>query len=414
VRQEQGRQPSPHPARWESSASATVDDLLKLTAASRQVTGLLDATVLAGRAAREFGPVVGTDATAVGIREAPDLLVLRGGWHVRNPSVAHGLEIASGDGVGGKILRSAQTQSVLDYVTAPQVSERLFDSIVRREGIHGLLGVPVKHGGRVIGVLYAVNRSPGEIGDRARTLAEEFAASLGPALGAALHSGRATRLSALAERQRLSRDLHDHLSPLLFGIGAAAQRAGRMLSSEAESLLPQLRSIEAQAAQAASSLRDILRALAPAACEEGLPAIVRMDVGGFSTFTGLAADLTVIGEPYELSAEQESVLLAVVREGLHNVGKHARATSVVVTLHYGRETADVLVQDDGRGLPEDFVIGDVPRDGRHYGLASLSQRLARVGGEITLQGNEDGGMTLCGSVPTGAGEPGRSALATCT
>jgi signal transduction histidine kinase len=387
--------------RDDSSACLAVEDLLKLAGASRQAFGVLDARALAGRAAREFGPIVGTDATAVGLREAADLLVVRAGWRIRSRSVRTGLEVPSGDGVGGKILCSGQPMAVADYGTAPQVSERLVDDIVRREGVHALLGVPLSYRGQVVGVLYAVNRSPGEIGDRAWSLAVEFAASLGPALGAAMHSARAARLSALAERQRLSRDLHDNLSPLLFGIGAAAQQAGRTLAAEGCDLLPHLRSIEEQASRAAASLREILCGLAPSVSEEGLPAILRMDVAGFATFTGLATDFVVIGEPHELSGEQESVLLAVVREGLHNVGKHARASTALVTLHYGMETVDVLVQDDGCGLPEGFTITDVPHDGRHQGLASLSQRLARVGGQVILQGNEDGGMTLCASLPTG-------------
>jgi signal transduction histidine kinase len=180
------------------------------------------------------------------------------------------------------------------------------------------------------------------------------------------------------------------------------RRTSEALPEGAEDLLTDLRSIEARAAQAASSLRDILRALAPATSEEGLPAVLRMDVSSFATYTGLAADLAVIGEPYDLSGEQESVLVAVVREGLHNVAKHAHAGSVVVTLHYGLDTADVLIQDDGCGLPEGFSVTDVPRDGTHYGLASLSQRLARVCGALELRANEDGGMTLHASLPTGA------------
>jgi signal transduction histidine kinase len=88
---------------------------------------------------------------------------------------------------------------------------------------------------------------------------------------------------------------------------------------------------------------------------------------------------------------------------LHNVGRHAHATSVVITLHYGMHSTDVLIQDDGLGLPEDFMVTDVPRDGNHYGLASLSQRLSRVGGELELRSNEDGGMTLHASIFTGTG-----------
>src|SRR5438445_149130 len=138
------------PSRDDSSACVAVADLLKLSAASRRVVGLLDASALAGRAARELGGLVGTDVTALGVREA------------------------------------------------------------------------------------------------------------------AMHARRAARLSALEGRQRISRDLHDNLSPLLFGIGTAVRRTSEALPDGAENLLSDLRCIEARAAQAATSLRDILRALAPA------------------------------------------------------------------------------------------------------------------------------------------------------
>jgi LuxR family transcriptional regulator, regulator of acetate metabolism len=389
------------PSRDDSSACVAVADLLKLSAASRRVVGLLDASALASKAARELGGLVGTDCTALGIRESQNLIVTRGGWRIRNDGVRNGLRIPMGDGVGGRVLGSGRPLSVADYPAEASISERLVESM-RHEGIRGMLGVPITFRGRVIGVLYAANRSAGEVGDRARSLALEFAASLGPALGAAMHARRAARLSALEERQRISRDLHDNLSPLLFGIGTAVRRTSEALPDSSEDLLSELRCIEARAAQAASSLRDILRALAPTNSEEGLPAVIRMDVSSFATYTGLAADLAVIGEPYDLSGEQESVLLAVVREGLHNVAKHAQASSVVVTLHYGLDTADVIIQDDGTGLPEGFAVADVPRDGTHYGLASLTQRLARLGGELDLSRNEDGGMTLHASLPTGA------------
>ncbi len=387
------------PSRDDSSACVAVADLRKLSAATRRVTGLLNASAIAGRATRELGTLVGTDVTALGLREAQDLVVTRAGWHIRDERVRNGLEIPIGDGVGGRVLSSGRPVMVTDYHRETSISVRLVESM-RGEGVRAMLGVPICFRGRLIGVLYAANRSPGEIGDRAQTLAMEFAGALGPALGAAMHARRASRLSALEERQRISRDLHDNLSPLLFGIGTAVRRTSDALPAGGEHLLAELRCIEARVSQAASSLRDILRALAPANSEEGLPAVVRMDVSSFASFTGVAADLAVIGEPYELSGEQESVLVAVVREGLHNVGKHANASSVVITLHYGIDSADVLIQDDGRGLPEDFTVIEVPRDGSHYGLASLSQRLARVGGELQLGANEDGGMTLHATLPT--------------
>src|SRR5260370_3084907 len=67
------------PSRDDSSACVAVADLLKLSAASRRVMGLLDASALAGKAARELGGLVGTDVTALGVRESQNLVVSPGG-----------------------------------------------------------------------------------------------------------------------------------------------------------------------------------------------------------------------------------------------------------------------------------------------------------------------------------------------
>ncbi|HEY2706183.1 MAG TPA: histidine kinase [Candidatus Dormibacteraeota bacterium] len=382
----------------EDRAGLAIDDMVRLSRASRRIVGLLDAAVIATRTARALGAITATDATAMAIREEPELLVMRGAWRVRTAEV-RGLRVRAGDGAGGRVLRSGRPVAVADLGTEPEVSEDLIDRVVRGEGVHAIVCVPLRFREQVIGVLYSVNRSAGHLGDRVAAVTRELAATAGPALGAALHAERAQRLGVEAERQRISRDLHDHVAPLLFGIGAAAHRARAGLDPAAEDLAAQLELVEAQASRAASSLREALHALAPARAGDGLAAAIGVDVGCFSDCTGLPADLAVIGPPVALSAQQEAALLAVVREGLHNAARHAGATSVLVTLHHGPEGTDVLVQDDGCGLPDDIVPCDLPRDGRHYGIASLRRRLERVGGELDLVRNQDGGTTLRGTIP---------------
>jgi signal transduction histidine kinase len=341
------------------------DDLVRLSQASRRIAGLLDASTLARRAAREFGVLVGTDASGVSIREAPDVLVTRGAWGVRT-GVGDGMRIALGPD-----------------------SERLIERLVRQEGVHGMLGVPIKDHGRVIGVLYGMNRTPGHVGDRARALALEFAAALGPALGAAMHTGRAARRSALEERRRISRDLADSLGPWLLDISNAAQRASETVTPADADILADLRSIEAQAAQAASWLEDVLRALDPVA--EGLPAAIGVDVDGLTGLADLAADFAVLGEPYDLGAEQEIVLLAVVRVGLHVVAARAQASSVLVTLQYAPRRVGVHVEDDGPGPSGES--GDPA-------LVSLREALTRLDGELVVASCDGGGTIMSGSVPT--------------
>jgi signal transduction histidine kinase len=346
--------------------SVAADDLVRLSQASRRLTGLLDITTLARRAAREFGELVGTDASGVSIREAPDALVTRGGWGVRTEMIRDGLRVAVGPD-----------------------SERLIQRLVRQEGVHGMLGVPIKDRGEVIGVLYGMNRTPGHVGDRARGLALEFAAALGPVLGTAMHTGRAARRSALEERRRISRDLCASLGPWLIDISEAAHKASETVSATTDAdILADLRSIEAQAAEAAAWLEEVLRALEPVA--EGLPAAIGVDVEGLASLTDLAADFAVIGEPYDLLAEQEMVLLAVVRVGLHVVATRAEASSVLVTLQYAPRRCGVDVEDDGPASP------DQPLD---PALASLQEALGRLDGELVVRCSDGGGTILSGSVP---------------
>jgi signal transduction histidine kinase len=348
-----------------STAPVAAEDLVRLSLASRRITGLLDASTLARRAAREFGELVGSDASGVGIREAPDVLVTRGAWGIRTGPAGDGMRIAVGPD-----------------------SERLIERLVRGEGVHGMLGVPIEDRGRVIGVLYGMNRTPGHLGDRARALALEFAAALGPALGAAIATGRAARTSALAERRRISHDLCASLGPWLLDISSAARRASECATDAEKQVLSDLRSIEAQAAQAASWLAEALRSVDPAT--DGLPAAIGVDVDGLTGFGELAADFAVLGEPFDLAVEHEAVLLAVVRVGLHTVATRAGATCVLVTLQYAPRRVRVLVEDDGAADPE---VGGEPA------LASLREALERLDGELVVGSSDRGGTVLSGSVP---------------
>jgi signal transduction histidine kinase len=350
-----------------SAAPVAAEDLVRLSLASRRITGLLDASTLARRAAREFGELVGSDASGVGIRETPDVLVTRGAWGIRTGLAGDGMRIAVGPD-----------------------SERLIERLVRREGVHGMLGVPIEDRGRVIGVLYGMNRTPGHLGDRARALALEFAAALGPALGAAIETGRAARSSALAERDRISRDLCASLGPWLLDISNAARRASEGAPDAEERVLADLRSIEAQAAEAASWLAEALRTADPA--RDGLPAAIGVDIDGFAGLGELVADFAVLGEPFDLAVEHEAVLLAVVRLGLNAVATRAGATCVLVTLHYAPGRVGVLVEDDATGPPE--LEGEPA-------LASLREALERLDGELVVGSSDRGGTVLSGSVPIG-------------
>ena len=85
-------------------------------------------------------------------------------------------------------------------------------------------------------------------------------------------------------------------------------------------------------------------------------------------------------------------VLAVLREALTNVGKHANATQVVITVAVGDELR-LVVADDGRGMGQT----DLPGDG--HGLKNMRQRAERLGGGIEIGTSREGGTRITWHVP---------------
>ncbi|MEU1803126.1 LuxR C-terminal-related transcriptional regulator [Streptomyces sp. NPDC019937] len=108
----------------------------------------------------------------------------------------HGLAIAAGNGLGGKVLTLSQPISVIDYPLSRAISHE-YDGAVGAEGLRSMMAVPVVVRGRVRGLLYGALRQPLILGDRALSAAVEAARELERTLAA---QDEARRLMAVAEQ----------------------------------------------------------------------------------------------------------------------------------------------------------------------------------------------------------------------
>ena len=381
----------------DDDAQLALAELTELLSASRRVAGLLDSAVLAQRAAHEARRLVATDIATVALLEDPSLLVMRGTAGTRTAAIED-LHIPRGTGVGGKILLERRPISLSNYANDRGITRDHVDVVADAEGIRAVVGVPIEDDAQVLGILYGGLRSVGSVGDRGQVLLAEFARSLGPVLSSARRAEQVRRLTVQAERQRIALELHDTLGQLLFGIGLAAQRAQAGSGAPAD-LLASLADIEVGASRAAAQLRDALQSMAPATPQDALAVAIGMDAAAFTSRSGVPAHFVVLGEPLPARPPIPAIVLAVVREGLHNVEKYARASSVIVTLYYAVGHVGVVVQDDGVGLPPGFGLEPLPRGGRGLGLPSLLQRAQQVGGNLILMANEDGGVMLRATLP---------------
>lgn len=199
------------------------------------------------------------------------------------------------------------------------------------------------------------------------------------------YARQAEQTSAIEERQRLARDLHDSVSQDLFSLtllSAAANQAAAVESSNLSEILGQ---IETLANHAQREMRALLLQLRP------------IELEGRSFGEAVEGFLTAVGERYGLQCSYraetkspytpvfEEQLFRIVQEAVANVFKHAQATQVVVMLTEQSSFLELTVTDDGKGLP------NAPTGTKDaYGLTAMRERAIRLGGELTLLRREQG------------------------
>lgn len=216
----------------------------------------------------------------------------------------------------------------------------------------------------------------------------EFAGQAGLAVALAWARADRQRLDVIDDRARIARDLHDHVIQRLFGTGLGLQALAVADPPHATVLKGHVAEIDA----AINDIRTVVFTLQPRAASESarhrlldlateltptLGATPRM------TFAG-PVDLVVVG----VLADD---VLAVVREALSNVARHAHAESTVVDITVTKIAVTVTIDDDG-------VVGPRKRR-RSSGTANLATRARAHGGRFTLERRSTGGTRARWHVP---------------
>jgi two-component system, NarL family, sensor kinase len=161
--------------------------------------------------------------------------------------------------------------------------------------------------------------------------------------------------------------------------------------------------LEQALAESSRLLRSAVAELHPAVlARAGLAAAVRDLADTAATRGGFTARVDTTGWPDDLRTSADGLLHRTARELLTNVVKHARATTVTVTLTCTDGRARLVVADDGVGLSDDAL----DRAGAgHIGLASHTARVDAAGGRLVAARGPDGGTTVTIDLPCRPEEP---------
>ena len=210
------------------------------------------------------------------------------------------------------------------------------------------------------------------------------------------HSG------AIAERTRISRDIHDTIAQALSSIRLLAHAgAGRTEDPDAARTLEQ---VETLAGDSLADVRRIVAALAPAELEDdALASALQRMLDRIRDETGLQGELHVDDSMPILPTEVEVALLRTAQSALANVRLHARASRVVMSLIDTDDTVRLDILDDGTGFDQPAWEQDADA-GSSYGLRFMRARLRELGGGLDIESTPGEGTALSIHLPI---RPGR-------
>lgn len=371
----------------------SIDDVRRLVIATRGLSGLSDVPTLIDKACRRMFELVGADMVAVALYDGADTLVVGASEGLEID--LSGIRLPRGCGLGWRALQRSMPTTTGNCAADAEHLDDLVEAVIP-EDIRGLAAVPLTFNDLWLGVLYAGTRGR-RVSPRTTLLMNEFGASLAPLLVTAVRADHAERLAVEEERQRIAQQLHDTAGQLLFQISMSAKEIQQCARDDPETAVEAARSIETAAAEASTYLREAMHSLMPA--DEALPVTMRRDVAVFSNRTGITTELVTLGTPRHAGAEVEGVVLSALREGLHNVEKHAGARAVLVSLAYQSHQLSLAIEDDGKGLPPDFDLNPVPGREAGLGIPGLLQRVTGAGGVLRIGNNDDGGTSLRVTLP---------------
>jgi signal transduction histidine kinase len=219
-------------------------------------------------------------------------------------------------------------------------------------------------------------------------MAEAFAGQAAIALELSDARADQQRLGVLEDRDRIARDMHDHVIQRLFAAGLSLQSIAATVDDEA---------VDQRLARTVDELDDTIRQIRTTifALQEqssrSLRGTALAVVDQLALLLPVRPDVQLVG-PLDTIADEAIIadVEAVLRESLTNVAKHAQAAQIRVYVQADNHRLALTVIDNGVGLGPST---------RRSGLANLNRRAERHGGYLDVGNSPEGGLRLQWSIP---------------
>ena len=195
------------------------------------------------------------------------------------------------------------------------------------------------------------------------------------------------------ERKRIARDIHDELGQNLMALRIdmsmlAAEAATKPVARER--LAAAVKQIDATI----KSVRAIINDLRPAVLDLGLHAAIEWQAQEFERRSGIACELHIDHQEFDLDDKRATALFRIVQESLANILRHAQASAVRIDLQRNGLELCMKIADNGIGMPAEHG-----RKANAFGLVGIEERVHVLGGTFLASSDPGRGMALSVCIP---------------
>jgi signal transduction histidine kinase len=298
-----------------------------------------------------------------------------------------------GHGLLGLIITENRPFRIPDIATDP----RRYGFPPNHPEMHSFLGVPVTVKGRSVGNLYLTEKQTAAgFTEQDQRLVQTFALHAGIAIENARLHEQVQRLAVVDERERIGKDLHDGIIQSIYAVSLSLEDLPELMAEDRSEAVARVeRAIDALHLTI-RDIRNFIFGLGPELLEGNT--LVGGLVGLAEEFrhnTLMEIDLQGVDHTVpELSPGRSAELLAIAREALSNVARHARASQLSITLGSDGPELRLIVADNGIGLTTPR-----PQGRGHRGLTNMAARAERLGGRLVVDSELGAGTRVMVEVP---------------
>jgi len=197
------------------------------------------------------------------------------------------------------------------------------------------------------------------------------------------------------ERKLIAQELHDELGHRLTALNLDLSLLAKKLPSDASQLHEMVNTMVDVVNTTIKTIQRICTELRPSVLYNlGLASAIEWQAGDFRKRTGIACDLTVDPDDFDLDQELSLAIFRIFQEALTNVARHANATSVKAGLRKKNGTIELEISDNGRGITEEEIAAS-----DSLGLIGMRERVLYWGGDISIRGEPNKGTSIRVTIP---------------